>query len=97
MLTDMMKFREGNLSGFKVIKRTLLRRDLVMVKVLRTITQKVLTQELWFLHSAHPLMLVDICMKFYNASLNGLKVIERTRWRQDFVMDTVPREITLKV
>ena len=33
---------------------------------------------LWFLHSAYPLMLVDICMKFHDASLYGLKVIERT-------------------
>ena len=38
-------------------------------------------QELWFLHSAYPLMLVDICMKFHDASLYGLKVIERTRWK----------------
>ena len=53
-------------------------------------------QELWFLHSACPLMLVDICMKFHDASLYGLKVIERTRWRQDFVRDTVQREITQK-
>ena len=35
--------------------------------------------ELWLLHSAYPLMLVDICMKFHDASLYGLKVIERTR------------------
>ena len=32
-------------------------------------------QELWFLHSAYPLMLVDICMKFHDASWYGLKVI----------------------
>ena len=38
-------------------------------------------QKLWFLHSAYPLMLVDICMKFHDASLYGLKVIEQTRWR----------------
>ena len=36
-------------------------------------------QELPFLHSARRLMLVDICMKFHDASLYGLKVIERTR------------------
>ena len=54
-------------------------------------------QELWFLHSAHPLMLVDICMKFHDARVNGLKIIERTRWRQGFVTDKVPREISLKV
>ena len=51
-------------------------------------------QELWFLLSACPLMLVDICMKFHDASLYGLKVIEQTRWRLDFVRDKVQREIT---
>ena len=34
-------------------------------------------QELWFLHSAHPLMLLDICMKFHATRLNGLKGIEQ--------------------
>ena len=34
-------------------------------------------QVLLFLHSARRLMLVDICMKFHDASLYGLKVIER--------------------
>ena len=57
---------------------------------------KSIMQELWFLHSACPLMLVNICMKFHNASLYDLKVIERTRWRQDFVRDKVQREITKK-
>ena len=46
-------------------------------------------QELQFLHSARGLMLVDICMTFHDASLYGLKVIERTRWRQDSVSDKV--------
>ena len=41
-------------------------------------------------------MLVDICMKFHDASLYGLKVIEQTRWRQDFVRDKVQREIIKK-
>ena len=41
-------------------------------------------------------MLVDICMKFRDASLYGLKVIERTRWRHDSVRDKVQREITQK-
>ena len=36
-------------------------------------------------------------MKFHDASLYGLKVIERTRWRQDFVRDKVQREITQKI
>ena len=48
-------------------------------------------------NTARRLMLVDICMKFHDASLYGLKVIERTRWRQDFVRDKVQREITQKI
>ena len=48
-------------------------------------------QELPFLHSARRLMLVDICMKFHDASLYGLKVIKWTRWRQDFVKDKVQK------
>ena len=54
-------------------------------------------QELLFLHSARCLMLVDIYMKFHDASLYGLKVKERTHWRQDFVRDKVQREITQKI
>ena len=54
-------------------------------------------QELPFLHSARRLMLVGICMKFHGASLYGLKVIEGTQWRQDFVRDKVQREITQKI
>ena len=54
-------------------------------------------QELPFLHSAHCLMLVDICMKFHDVSLYGLKVIEQTRWQQDFVRDKVQMEITPKI
>ena len=65
-------------------------------KVQREITQKVLMQELPFWHSARRLMLVDICMKFHDASLYDLKVTERTRWRQEFVRDKAQREITQK-
>ena len=54
-------------------------------------------RELLFLHSARRLMLVDICMKFHDASLYGLKVIEQTQWRQDIVRDEVQREITQKI
>ena len=49
------------------------------------------------MHSARCLMLVNTRMKFHDASLYGLKVIERTRWRQDFVRDKVQREITQKI
>ena len=45
-------------------------------KVQRNVTQKVSIQELWFLHSACHLMLINICMKFHEDTLNGFKVIE---------------------
>ena len=54
-------------------------------------------QELPFLHSARRLMLIDIGMKFHDTSLYVLKVIERTRWRQDFVRDQVQMKITQKL
>ena len=92
-----MKFHDASLYDLKVIERTRCRQDFVMDNVQREITQKIQMQELPFLHSAHRLMLVDICMKFHDASLYGLKVIERTRCRQDFVSDKVQREITQKI
>ena len=51
-------------------------------------------QQLWFLHSARPLMLIDIHGKFYEDILNAFQVIEWTRF---FVMDKVPTEIIKKV
>ena len=46
----------------------------------REITHKVYMQELWFLHTAHRLMLIDICRRFHKDSLNCFQVIERTRF-----------------
>ena len=92
-----MKFRKVSLNGFQVIVRTRLRQDFVIDKNPREITQKVKSQELWFLHSAHRLMLIDFCKKFHKDSLNGFQVTGRIQLRPDFVMDKVPREITQKV
>ena len=97
MLVDFcMKFHDASLYGLNVIERTRWRQDFVRDKVQREITQNIYMQELLFLNSARRLMLVDICMKFHDASLYGLKVIEQTRWRQDFLRDKVQREITQK-
>ena len=52
-------------------------------KVQRDITQKIKMQELPFLHSAHRLMLIDICMKFREDSFRGFQVTERTRFVTD--------------
>ena len=40
-------------------------------------------QELPFLHSAHCLMLIDICMKFREDSFRGFQVTEWTRFVTD--------------
>ena len=37
-------------------------------------------QELWFLHSARRLMLIDIYMQFCEDNLNDFQVIERRRF-----------------
>ena len=44
-------------------------------------------QELPFLHSAHSLMLIDICMKFREDSFRGFQVTERTRFVTDRLTD----------
>ena len=66
-------------------------------KVPKAITQKALMQELRFLNSACHLILVDICMKIHEDSLKAFQVVERTRWRQDFMRDKIQREITQKI
>ena len=53
-------------------------------------------QELWFLHSAHRLMLIDICKKLHENSLNSFQVIVLTQSRHNFVTDKVPKAITQK-
>ena len=40
-------------------------------------------QELPFLHSAHRLMLIDICMKYREDSFRGFQVTERARFVTD--------------
>ena len=42
----------------------------------RGITQKIYIQELWFLRSAHCLLLVNISMTFHEDILNGFQVTE---------------------
>ena len=55
----------------------------MMHKVQREITRKVSKTELPFLHSAHHLMLIDICKKFCEYSLSGFQVIEWTQFVTD--------------
>ena len=52
-------------------------------KLQRDANQNIHIQELWFLHSACHLLMLNICMKFYEYILNSFKVIERTRLYQE--------------
>ena len=57
-----MKFYEHILNGFKVVEQTWFCYGTATYKVQRDVTQRVSIQELWFLHSACRLMLVNICI-----------------------------------
>ena len=70
-----MKFRDDSLKDFQVIEQTLFCDG----QTSKRNKSKSIKQELWFLHSARRLMLIDIYMKFREDSLNDFQVIERTR------------------
>ena len=69
-----MKFHEGILNGFKVIERTWFCHRTAYYKLQRDVTKKIHIQELWFLHSACHLLVLNICMKFCEYILNSFKV-----------------------
>ena len=48
--------------------------ELLLTKYIRGITKTIPIQELWLLCSAHRLMVLNTCMKFYEHILNGFKV-----------------------
>ena len=78
-----MKFYEYILNSSKVIERTRFCHGTDNYKLQRDVTQKIHIQELWFLHSACHLLVLNICMKFYEYILNSSKVIEWTRFCQE--------------
>ena len=47
-------------------------------KLQRDVTQKIYNQELWFIHSACHLLVLNIGMKFYECIFSNFKVIEQT-------------------
>ena len=76
MLIDIyMKFLEDILNRFQVTEWTRF-----CDNVPKEITQKVSMQELWFLCSACPLLLIDIYLNFRKDSLNSFQVIVRTQF-----------------
>ena len=78
-----MKFYEYILNSSKVIEWTQFCHGTANYKLQTDVTKKIHIQELWFLPSACHLLLLNICMKFYEYILNSSKVIERTRFCQE--------------
>ena len=58
-------------SSYRAKELTALHSVLGIAKVQRGITQEIYIQELWFLRSAHRLMLVYISVTFHEDILNG--------------------------
>ena len=80
MLNICIKFYEYILNSSKDIERTRFCQETATKKVQRDVTQKVSIQELWFLCSACRLIVVNICMKFHEDTLNSFQVTERMRF-----------------
>ena len=74
ILNICMKFQED---GFHVKHRHNFVTELLFTSS-EGITKKLHIQELWLLCSAHRLMMLNTCLKFYEHILNGFTVIERT-------------------
>ena len=50
-----------------------------IINTQRAITPKVGKPEKWFMCSARPLMVFNVCVKFHESISRGFKVMERTR------------------
>ena len=92
-----MKFHEDTLTVLKLQSECHFVLETATYKVQRGITQKVQIEELWLLHSAHRLMLVNICMMFHEGILNSFWVTERTRPYRKIYHFQFQRAITPKI
>ena len=82
-----MTFHEDILNGFQVTERV----DGIIFcfrhsQSLRGIIQKIYIQQLWFLRSAHRIMLVNISMTFHEDILNGFQITELKSGRHCFLV-----------
>ena len=71
-----MKFLEDILNGFQLQSGHDFSTETATYKVQRGITQTIYIQEVWFLLSAHLLILVNISMTFHEDILNDFQVTE---------------------
>ena len=76
-----LTFHDDILDEFQVTELTALYSVHGIAKIQRGITQNNYIQELWFLRSAHRLMLVNISMTFHEDILGGFQVtVLQSRW-----------------
>ena len=74
-----VKFHENIANGFGVTERTqFCLRNCYLQSSKGHNSKSINIRVIWFLGSAHRLMLVNICMKFHEGILNGFWVTERT-------------------
>ena len=92
-----MEFHEVILNDFKVIERTRFCHRNWYLQSSKGNNSKLYIQELWFLHSAGHLMLVNISMKFHEDVLNRLKVWKRTQFCQTATYKVRRGILTLKI
>ena len=78
ILNICMKFQEDIFNGFRIKHRHDFVTVLLLTKFKGKYLEKLHIQELWLLCSAHCLMMLNTSMKFYEHTLNGFEVIERT-------------------
>ena len=83
VLNICMKFYEYISNSSKVIVLTWFCHGTANYQLQRDVTQKIHIQELWFLHSACHLLVLNICMKFHEYILNISKVTEWTQFCQE--------------
>ena len=76
-----MKFHEDTLNGFKVTELTQFCLRNCYLQSSKGHNSKGINTRVMVLHSARRLMLVNICMKFHEDTLNSFQVTERTRFR----------------
>ena len=71
--------------------------EIIIYNVLRTVNPKAGNSEVWFVCSAHHIMVRYICMQFQENISNSFQVTERTHILQKSLIFNVRRAITPKV
>ena len=78
MLYISVKFHENISNGFQLTEQTRVLvhgRNGYIFNIQRAVIPELRNPKLWFLHSAHRLIVLYICVKFRENTSNGIRVI----------------------